>query len=139
VAAWDRSRRRSGCQRRARHTGSIENGMPGDRAEGELEVAGEITQQAFELIGGVAGVGPGPAELGAEPAKGRADHARGRQLRPPSYGSFRDRLLARPGLSGPLESRADPGTHRVDDSSEHGSDRRAPPPKVGGHGRGGSA
>ena len=45
--------------------------MATDPAEGELQVATQLAQQALELVGGVACIGPGPAELGSQNAEGR--------------------------------------------------------------------
>lgn len=53
------------------HSRSIEHAMATDPAEGELQVATQLAQQALELVGGVACIGPGPAELGSQKAEGR--------------------------------------------------------------------
>jgi hypothetical protein len=109
--------------------------MSADGTERELEVAGKIMQQALELIGRVAGVGPRPAEPGTEPAEGRADEACGDQLPPAPDGAFGDRLLALSRRGGPLQRRTEAVAEPVDDGPEHGADGGATPPEISGQDR----
>lgn len=49
--------------------------MATDPAEGKRQVATQVVQQALELVGGIARIGPGPAELGSQNAEGRTHQA----------------------------------------------------------------
>lgn len=43
--------------------------MASGTAKGELKVSGKVMEKTFELIGRVARIRPGPAEMGSEPTE----------------------------------------------------------------------
>ncbi len=117
----------------------VQDGAADQSPEAEEEFSGNSVEKRLELGRGRGGLGPGKAQLGAEPGEGRADQPGADEITPAPEAPLGDDFLPGSGVEGPLGS----GFQAVTVHSEHGFDHRADrepaPPNFGrNQGSGGS-
>jgi hypothetical protein len=131
----DRPRMRVCPDRVAWLAGSIEDSVSGVGPEGEQDGAGEHLVEGIELGRRVLRVGPGQAQLRAEPGEGRTDQARRDQIPPTPQRPLGDHLLPNPCIRGPVEGLWNTVAMDTNDGLENRADCAPPFPEFGGRER----